>query len=380
MSPVYSHLGETLSGLSTIRAFDVSEKFMQEHENNVDIFCRCYLNNCYVNHWMRISMELVSSLVVLSAALLSVGGKEFITPGMVGLTISYAINLPVTLRTLFRSLAQIETRMVNVERLWEYTQLHEEEKDKSLSTMLHIQDTWPQTGEIKFESFHARYRRDLDFALKDISCNIKPGEKVGIVGRTGAGKSSITLALFRLLKETDGIIMIDGQDIGAVSLPILRSRMSIIPQEPFLFSGSIAFNIDPFNKHTTQKVNEALSKANLDHLVNVQVSERGSNLSSGQRQLVCLARALLRRSQVLILDEATAAVDPETDALVQETIRTEFAKSTIITIAHRLDTVMDSDRIVVMEEGKIVEFDTPQRLLADKKSKFFAMMRNAKTL
>ncbi len=375
MSPVYSHLGETLAGISTIKAFDVSENFIRQNEDTVDMFFRCYLNNSCVSNWINIHTELISSLVVFSAALLSVLGRSYITPGMVGLIITYAIDLPPTLRTVFRTMAQIETRMVCVERLWEYAQLPQESNAKTSSP---VQDSWPEKGAIKYTSLSAKYANTSDFALKNISLNVNPEEKIGIVGRTGAGKSSMALALFRLMNETSGIISVDNQDINSVTLNVLRSRISIIPQEPFLFSGSMTFNVDPFDEHNPQRVAEALSKTNLDKLANLQVSERGSNLSSGQKQLVCLARALLRRSKVLILDEATAAVDPETDALVQETIRTEFGNATIVTIAHRLDTIMNSDRIVVMDEGRIAEVDSPKRLLADKQSKFFSMMRNSK--
>lgn len=244
---------------------------------------------------------------------------------------------------------------------------------------------WPEKGEIIFKNYSTRYRKGLDLVLKDISCIIKPNEKVGIVGRTGAGKSSLTLALFRLVEPTQGTIAIDDKDVCIFGLHDLRQRLTIIPQDPVLFSATFRKNLDPFDKYSDSEIWKALELANLkdyvsslDSGLNHEIAEGGENLSVGQRQLVCLTRALLRKTKVLVLDEATAAVDVETDELIQETIRREFVDCTIVTIAHRLNTIMDYDKIIVMDEGKIVEYDSPTNLLADKNSIFYSMAKEAK--
>ncbi len=382
-SPLFSHLGETLSGISTIRAFDATERFAKENVDLVDVATTGYFNNCYANHWVRVRMEFATCLVTLVASLFAVAGRGGLSPGMVGLSISYALEMSKAPRSLFRALAQIEARMVCVERLWEYQRLPGEEEEKVDRTVgENVSDNWPSHGSVAFTSFQARYREDLEPALKEVSFNVRPGEKLGVLGRTGAGKSSLALALFRMLRQTSGAIEVDGRDVHRIPLQILRSRMSIIPQDPVLFSGTVHFNVDPFGRYSAGEVAKVLRKSHLERYAadnngTFQVGEKGSNLSSGQRQLVCLARALLRDSKLLVLDEATAAVDLETDSLVQQTIRREFAGSTVITIAHRLDTIMDSDRVLVMEGGRVAEIGSPDELRKDQGSIFASMIRSA---
>ena len=242
---------------------------------------------------------------------------------------------------------------------------------------------WPEEGVVKFSKFATRYREGLDLVVKDIDCTITAGEKVGIVGRTGAGKSSLTLALFRIIESAAGHIIIDGVDIAKIGLHDLRSRLTIIPQDPVLFSGTLRMNLDPFDHHSDDALWSALEQAHLMSFVNGlanglqhEIAEGGDNLSVGQRQLVCLARALLRKTRVLVLDEATAAVDLETDDLIQKTIREQFSACTVITIAHRLNTIMDNNRVMVLDKGEIKEFDGPQELL-QKKGIFYGMAKDA---
>ena len=250
--------------------------------------------------------------------------------------------------------------------------------------MMKPKDPWPDNGKIKFNEYSTRYREGLDLVLKKISFEVKPSEKVGVVGRTGAGKSSLTLALFRLIEPVDGTIYIDTVDASKIGLYDLRSKLTIIPQDPALFNGTLRFNLDPFDKYLDNEIWTSLELAHLksfvkslDKQLDYQISEGGDNLSAGQKQLVCLARALLRKSKILVLDEATAAVDMETDDLIQETIRKEFKDCTIVTIAHRLNTIIDYDRILVMNQGEIAEFDSPQALLNDNKSIFYSMAKEA---
>lgn len=243
---------------------------------------------------------------------------------------------------------------------------------------------WPQAGAVAFENYSTRYRPGLDLVVKGINADLHSAEKVGIVGRTGAGKSSLTLALFRMVEPAEGRIVVDGLDISSIGLHDLRASLTIIPQDPVLFSGSLRFNLDPFGRYSDEELWRALELAHLKKFVaqlpdglQHAVTEGGENISVGQRQLVCLARALLRRSKILVLDEATAAVDLATDALIQETIRREFRDSTVLTIAHRLNTILDYDRVLLLDRGQVREFDSPQRLLADRDSVFSAMAADA---
>ncbi|KAJ2461898.1 hypothetical protein GGI03_004826 [Coemansia sp. RSA 2337] len=231
--------------------------------------------------------------------------------------------------------------------------------------------SWPEQGMVEFKNYSTRYREGLDFVLKDVSFSVRSHEKVGIVGRTGAGKSSLTLALFRIIEAAEGQILLDGEDIAQYGLFDVRSKLSIIPQDPVLFAGTVRENLDPFNTYSDQDIWCALEHACLadfirtkDERLEFVVTQGGENFSVGQRQLICLARALLKRAKVLVLDEATAAIDPESDAIIQNSIRKEFKECTVLTIAHRLNTIIDSDRILVLDQGQVAEFDKPDALLA----------------
>jgi len=287
-----------------------------------------------------------------------------------------------SLNWMVRMMCQLETDFVALERILEYTgNSQEAEWTKDTDNSLH---DWPKDGEIEFVDFQTRYREGLDLVLKNVNMHIKKGEKVGICGRTGAGKSSLTLSLFRIIEADSGKIMIDGQDISLLGLHKLRSRLTIIPQDPVLFAGTLRFNLDPCNDYTDSDIWTALEHAHLKNHVeaNLQdgldhdIVEGGENFSVGQRQLICLARAILRKTRILILDEATAAVDLETDALVQETIQTEFSNCTVLTIAHRINTIANYDRIAVFSKGELVEMDTPANLLSEE-TIFKSFMRDA---
>lgn len=301
---------------------------------------------------------------------------------MVGLSVTYALQITQTLNWLVRMTSDVETNIVAVERIKEYGETKQEAAWEIPSKTL--PKNWPEVGTVEFKNFQVRYREGLELVLRGISFRVNGGEKVGIVGRTGAGKSSLTLALFRIIESAGGAILIDGEDIAELGLHSLRSRLTIIPQDPVLFSGSLRINLDPFETCSDEEVWRALDHAHLRSFVktltaglNHEITEGGENLSVGQRQLVCLARALLRKTKVLILDEATAAVDLETDDLIQKTIRTEFADCTVLTIAHRLNTIMDSDKVIVLDKGTIKEFAPPQELLKNKQSAFYSMAKDA---
>ncbi|XP_074882258.1 ATP-binding cassette sub-family C member 2 isoform X5 [Buteo buteo] len=379
-SPIYSHFGETVSGLSVIRAFGHQERFLQQNESTMDINQKSVYSWIVSNRWLAIRLEFVGSLVVFFSALLAVISKGTLEGGIVGLSVSSALNVTQTLNWLVRTSSELETNIVAVERVHEYTKVKNEAPWVTEKRPPH---GWPSKGEIQFVDYKVRYRPELELVLQGITCNIGSTEKVGVVGRTGAGKSSLTNCLFRVLEAAGGTIIIDEVDIATIGLHDLRKNLTIIPQDPVLFSGTLRMNLDPFDQYTDEEVWKALELAHLKTYVQDLpegllhlVSEAGENLSVGQRQLVCLARALLRKAKILILDEATAAVDLETDHLIQTTIRSEFADCTVLTIAHRLHTIMDSNRVMVLQAGRIVEYDSPEELLK-KHGAFSAMAKDA---
>ncbi|XP_052656140.1 ATP-binding cassette sub-family C member 2 isoform X2 [Harpia harpyja] len=379
-SPIYSHFGETVSGLSVIRAFGHQERFLQQNESTMDINQKSVYSWIVSNRWLAIRLEFIGSLVVFFSALLAVISKGTLEGGIVGLSVSSALNVTQTLNWLVRTSSELETNIVAVERVHEYTKVKNE---APWVTEKHPPHGWPSKGEIQFVDYKVRYRPELELVLQGITCDIGSTEKVGVVGRTGAGKSSLTNCLFRVLEAAGGTIIIDGVDIATIGLHDLRQNLTIIPQDPVLFTGTLRMNLDPFDQYTDEEVWKALELAHLKTYVQDLpegllhlVSEAGENLSVGQRQLVCLARALLRKAKILILDEATAAVDLETDHLIQTTIRSEFADCTVLTIAHRLHTIMDSNRVMVLQAGRIVEYDSPEELLK-KHGVFSAMAKDA---
>nr|XP_027217424.1 multidrug resistance-associated protein 1-like [Penaeus vannamei] len=381
-SPIYSHFQETIQGASTIRAFGRSHQFMLESEKKVDTNQVSSFPSVMANRWLAIRLEFIGNILTFFAALFAVLGRDTISGGLVGLSVSYALSVTQTLNWLVRMTSDVETNIVAVERIKEYTETTQEAEWEIPEKK--PPEYWPEHGVVEFNKYSTRYREGLDLVVKDIDCKISGGEKIGIVGRTGAGKSSLTLALFRIIEAASGNITIDKIDISKIGLHDVRRRLTIIPQDPVLFSGTLRMNLDPFNLYDDEKVWSALEHSHLKDFVSGlnaglqhEVSEGGENLSVGQRQLVCLARALLRKTRVLVLDEATAAVDLETDDLIQQTIRREFADCTVITIAHRLNTIMDSSRVLVLDKGEIREFESPENLLKDKKSIFYSMAKDA---
>ncbi|XP_065826757.1 multidrug resistance-associated protein 1-like [Oscarella lobularis] len=382
-SPIYSHFQETLNGTSTIRAYGATEQFVAENEMRVDTNQTAYYPNVCSNRWLAVRLEFVGNCIILFAALFAVieRNDSHVSAGLVGLSISYSLQITQTLNWMVRMTSQLEANIVSVERVKEYSETPTEAP--AIVDNCRPSPGWPNLGEVEFNSYSTRYRDGLDLVLKDVDCRVKPSEKIGIAGRTGAGKSSLTLSVFRLIEAAGGSIVVDGVDIARLGLDDLRSRITIIPQDPVLFSGTLRLNLDPFEEHSDDEIWQSLENAHLKEFftlinadLNYEISEGGENLSVGQRQLVCLARALLRKTKILVLDEATAAVDLETDDLIQKTIRREFADCTILTIAHRINTIMDSDRIIVLDKGQIVEFDSPANLLS-KRGIFYGMAVDA---
>mmetsp|Transcript_43066 Transcript_43066/g.69907 ORF Transcript_43066/g.69907 Transcript_43066/m.69907 type:complete len:1092 (+) Transcript_43066:256-3531(+) len=384
-APMYTWLNETHSGLVCIRAHKASDRFRARAFARVDNNARLFFYGFAVNRWLGVRLEFVGALIVLVAAMSSLALKDIIGPGMVGLSVSTAMTLSGALNWALRQMSEMEVQMNAVERILQYMDIDKE-------APLVIQETtpsktWPERGQVKIRNLELRYRAGLEPVLKGISCEIRSGEKVGIVGRTGAGKSSLSLALFRIVEPCGGSIIIDNVDICSIGLHDLRRRLAIIPQEPVLFTGTIRSNLDPFGSCSDSELWDILQKIHLRQYVesladglDASADENGENFSVGQRQLICLGRALTKRSKVLIMDEATGSLDFETDARIKDFIRSNFANCTVLTIAHRLNTIMDSDRIIVMDGGRIVDFDTPSNLLAQPRGIFTQLVSDASTV
>ncbi|KAF9912121.1 hypothetical protein BX616_010415, partial [Lobosporangium transversale] len=384
-SPIFAHFQETLGGISTIRAYRQQDRFIHGNESRLDKNLRAFYPSAAGNRWLAFRLECLSSVIIFGSAFLSVVSLSKhlpVDPGLVGLSLTYALNITQTLNWMIRMYTEVETNIVAVERLQEYVNLPSEAPEI-------IEDhrppqEWPDHGQIEFKDYETRYRPGLELVLRGVNCLIRPREKIGICGRTGAGKSSLTLSLFRIIEAVKGQIFVDGIDISTLGLYDVRSRFSIIPQDPVLFAGTIRFNLDPLGTKSDLELWQALEDSYLKDYVmtmegglNAMVLEGGDNFSVGQRQLICLARALLRKTSVLVLDEATAAIDLETDALVQAIIRQKLKDCTILTIAHRIDTVMDSDRIMVLDQGRVAEFDSPKKLLENPQSMFYSLARES---
>ncbi|KAG0033036.1 hypothetical protein BGZ82_006270 [Podila clonocystis] len=409
-SPLYQHFGETLAGVSTIRAMRVIPRFVSMHNQRADRAAETALAFGIANRWLKVRIEFLGSLIVLAAALLAVHSRGTLGAGAVGLSLTYAMAITVDIAYLVRSFSELQHQLISVERIEEYATLRQE---APAVTGVPVPSGWPAQGKVVFRNYSARYREGLELVLKNVSFEVQPSEKVGIVGRTGAGKSSLTLALFRMIEAADsywakasgsndvyleeprplvglstdgaltaalggGSIEVDGVDIATLGLKDLRQHLAVIPQDPMLFSGTLRENLDPLQGSTDTELWQALERAHLKTFVgslagglSFEVAQGGENFSVGQRSLVCLARAMLRKTKILVLDEATAAVDVETDELIQKTIRSEFADRTILTIAHRIKTVMDSDKILVLDEGRVGEYGAPSELLAKKHRSVF---------
>ncbi|XP_063224182.1 ATP-binding cassette sub-family C member 4-like isoform X2 [Bacillus rossius redtenbacheri] len=372
-SPVFTHFNASLQGLTTIRAFQAQAILKKEFDRHQDLHSSAYYLFIATSRAFGLWLDGVCTLYicVVTLSFLVMGQEEY--GGNVGLAITQSIALTGMFQWGMRQSAEMENQMTSVERVLEYTNVEREPALES-DPDKRPDPAWPQQGEIKFDHLYLRYDPHEEPVLKNLNLTVKAREKVGIVGRTGAGKSSLIAALFRLAIQ-EGRIWIDGVDVMSIGLHDLRDRIAIIPQEPMLFSGTMRDNLDPFSEHSDEVLWQALRQVKLQEAVRAMpgglaghITEGGRNMSAGQRQLVCLARAIVRRSRILVLDEATANVDPQTDALIQTTIRSKFAERTVLTIAHRLATVMDSDRVLVMDAGIVVEFDHPYVLLQDSES------------
>eukprot|EP00730_Choanoeca_flexa_P003771 TRINITY_DN11495_c0_g1_i5.p1 TRINITY_DN11495_c0_g1~~TRINITY_DN11495_c0_g1_i5.p1 ORF type:complete len:925 (+),score=222.82 TRINITY_DN11495_c0_g1_i5:170-2776(+) len=391
-SPVFSHFSSTLNGLATLRSHNASMRFQRLFESYQNGHGRAYSLFVNASRWLGFRLDTITMVFMISVIVTTVALRDDLGAGRLGLIIAYVLQLTNVFQWTVRQSAELENQMTSVERVVEYSKLPLEEEfvrspkpdeaDQALVAKCDA-DNWPSSGKLTFEKLSLRYAPDQPERLSNISCSIPHGARVGIVGRTGAGKSSLLAALFRLA-PTEGDIIIDDTPSSAIPLDILRRKISVIPQDPVLFSGSVRRNLDPFERYDDNELWTALQLVQLDKTVkeldgalDAPMSEAGSNFSVGQRQLVCMARAMLKHSKVLIMDEATANVDTETDRLIQTTLREQFQTCTVLTIAHRLHTVLDSDYILVMDKGRLMEFAPPDELL-DNDGIFSALVAQAR--
>ncbi|RDD39481.1 Multidrug resistance-associated protein 4 [Trichoplax sp. H2] len=376
-SPIYSHISGCLQGLTTIHAYKIEDQFLKQFITYQDNQTKPAFAIAGLTRWNGFHLDLLSSIYVTFVAFIGVFVADGISAGAIGLSLSYLLPLMGNTQWFIRQSAELENQMTSVERVREYSEIKPEQ---SSSTAILPKD-WPSNGDISLEHASFRHHEKLPYVLNNINCLIRGGEKIGVVGRTGAGKSSFVASLLRMA-DVNGSIKIDGIATSTIDLTYFRSKISVIPQDPSLFIGTIRNNLDPFNRYDDSQLWDALREVqlapyvcNLPNKLDNEVSEAGSNFSVGQKQLICLARAILKMNKILIIDEATANVDFDTDEVIQKSIRTKFHQCTVITIAHRLSTIIDCDRVMVLKGGNLTEFDYPYILLQDNNSEFATMVK-----
>ncbi|CCH62018.1 hypothetical protein TBLA_0G00710 [Henningerozyma blattae CBS 6284] len=396
-SPIYQHFSETLAGITTVRAYGDESRFMRENLEKIDENNKPFFYMWVSNRWLSFRTQIIGAFVILGAGGFSIWNINKIDSGLAGISLTYALTFSDAALWLVRFYGDTEMNMNSTERIQEYMNIDQEPYNEGT---VEPPADWPENGKIEINDVSLRYAPNLPRVIKNVSFTVDSKSKVGIVGRTGAGKSTIITALFRFLEPETGNIKIDNIDIVSIDLQKLRRSISIIPQDPTLFTGTIRSNLDPYTQYSDKEIFDSLICVNLvsrEELAQVQspssndtssivsenfnhfldleynVSEGGSNISQGQRQLLCLARSLLGKPKIILLDEATASIDYESDKKIQETIRNEFGNSTILTIAHRLRSVIDYDKILVMDAGEVEEYDHPYSLLLNKNSIFYSM-------
>ncbi|KAK9666325.1 hypothetical protein RND81_14G177500 [Saponaria officinalis] len=375
-APVIQHFAETISGATTIRSFNQESRFCQTSVELINGYSRPKFYSAAAMEWLCIRLDLLSLITFASSLIILISiPVGLIDPGFAGLSVTYGLNLNMLQGWFIWNLCNMENKIISVERVLQYTSISSE--PPLIVEENRPDPSWPSHGELEIQDLKVQYAPHMPLVLKGITCTFQGGKKTGIVGRTGSGKSTLIQALFRIVEPAAGQILLDGINICSVGLHDLRSRLSIIPQDPTMFEGTVRSNLDPLEEYSDDQIWEALDKCQLgdevrkkDGKLDSIVSENGENWSMGQRQLVCLGRVLLKRSKVLVLDEATASVDTATDNLIQQTLREHFSDSTVIIIAHRITSVIDSDMVVLLCHGLVEECDTPLRLLDDKSSSF----------
>ena len=390
-SPMLNSVNETVFGALTIRAFKLSKYFIDDFRGKADNFMKARIFLVGIMNWYTLMLDFLSYMFIVFLILFSVFFRKDFEPATIGILLNYCVQIQDELVRYLTCRSNLENDMVGLERAIAYTKIIQEkpdvmEKDEELGI-------WPSEGSIRFENYYVQYRPETEIVLKNLNFEIFPKEKIGIVGRTGSGKSTIALCLFRILEAKEGAIYIDDVDISQIGLTKLRRNITIIPQDPTLMEGTLKFNIDPLNNHTEQEIEdvmkeigfwyicernleENINKPDEEKGLNMIITENGGNISIGERQLICITRAILRKSKIIVMDEATASIDVNTENIIQRAINNLLNDSTILTIAHRIKTVLNSDRILVLDNGEVKEFDSPKVLLANKNSMFYEFYNN----
>ncbi|KAL5062775.1 hypothetical protein RYX36_024512 [Vicia faba] len=375
-APIMNFAAETSLGVVTVRAYNMADRFFKNYLTLVDTDASLFFHSNVAMEWVVLRIEAVQNLTVITAPLLLILLPQgYVSPGLVGLSFSYAFTLTGAQIFWTRWFSNLSNYIISVERIKQF--IHIPTEPPAIVEDNQPPSSWPSKGKIDLQSVEVRYRPNAPLVLKGITCTFKEGSRVGVVGRTGSGKSTLISALFRLVEPSRGDILIDGINICSMGLKDLRTKLSIIPQEPTLFKGSIRTNLDPLDMYSDDEIWKAVEKCQLKEtisklpsLLDSSVSDEGGNWSLGQRQLFCLGRVLLKRNRILVLDEATASIDSATDAILQRVIRQEFAECTVITVAHRVPTVIDSVMVMVLSYGKVVEYDEPSKLMDNTNSSF----------
>ena len=375
-SPIYTDFQSVLLGSPSIRAYGHQQRFIEGIEKKLDTNDNCLLSLQWASCWLSVRSDAIAACIQFLTAAISNLATSLISPGLLGVALSSCAGISDLLKQVVKMLAQAEAQMNSVERVKEY--IDNVKPEPPMITDVRPPEGWPSEGKIEFKDAKLRYR-DGPLVMRGVNLTVEPHEKVGVVGRTGAGKSTMMIALFRITDLCEGSIAIDGIDLATLGLEDVRRALCIIPQDPVLFSASVRFNIDPFNEYSDEAIWGVLEQVQLKEAItklgglDSPLEEGGENLSVGNRQLICVIRALLRKPKILLMDEATSSLDNGTDAMLQEVIRREFSQCTCLTIAHRLNTVMDADRICVMEKGEVKEYDSPRNLW-EKEGLFHAMV------
>lgn len=363
----------------TIRAFRNVKKFCKQNEDYLNKFIRATYNSQAASQWLNFRLQMMSVLMITIVGLIAVIQHMYGTANasLIGLALSYILSVTGLLNGLISSFSETEKEMVSVERAYQFKNLESE----NWNGIEAVSDAWPENAQVEFQNVNLRYTGESQLALNNVSFFINSGEKIGICGRTGSGKSSLLMAIFRACEIESGKIIIDNKNIQSINLNCLRTKISIIPQDPFLFESTLRENLDPLSTKSDDEIWAVFQETGLDKklsknrdILNMVIEERGKNLSSGEKQLICIVRAILANRKIICIDEATAQVDFETDSLIQNAIRTKFKDTTVLTIAHRIQTIFDYDRIMVMDSGKIAEFDSVQNLINNKNSLFYSLI------
>jgi len=376
---MYSYISSTLSGISTVRSFEKQALFSKKFYECVDYATESRVTFLMCSRWFSQRIDFAALIFTICSIFAPIIALEFtdIDEGLVGVSLTYVLSLGSIFQWFIRQSAEVENLMTSVQRVYEYADLENEPDDGQTKE---LNNNWPSTGCISADHVTYSYHGSLPPVVDGLSFHIENYDKIGIVGRTGAGKSTLISMLLRL-GENKGLIQIDGYDINDLTLRHLRKNISIIPQDPVLFSATLRKNLDPFEQYEDADIWQSLEKVQMKESISsypdcleTKITESGSNLSVGERQLLCLARAILEKNKILMIDEATANVDQGTDELIQQTIREAFKECTVLTIAHRLNTIIDYDKLMVMDKGVLVEFDSPKELLKNQDGYFYALV------